>query len=458
MYTSIVKRKSERVRSYEVVPVEIWKHIITLTIDDSLLLSTSPFDYDWPSLTVRADWACPMYTFDNSGVLYWGIYDQPAMKQFRQIRATLRSVCRGWKELVDSPYIEHRCMRFCIPTHPDEDQDSRRVVLARRIEVISPPEMIDLPECVLGRVIKHGEKLNAEILLDIGGSLFSQILPAYKASLPSLKTLMVDFQNSTYFPSPSHPLETTLPNLHFLTALILRLRSGQTLDNETLCQFVNLTTLSISRPTELPHLDFSKWRFTLLQHLELEHLCEPGGFTLFFQHIRPFSRHLRYLRLVPCRVYYVTRIDIYNIWDCYELERLEMPLNLLFMWEGEPQKLSRLKHVVHTAIGPLSLIGRIQCKDDFMQFYGCLLRFCLQLRSLRVVTDSHDWPLIFQHADEPLPSGDVTNPKFHEQQIYNSMAAVTMVIARKIHGISLRYEDKKRRTMMETKAQLRPLN
>jgi len=262
-------------KSYELAPVEIWNHIITFAIDGALLLSNSPFEGDWQSSSMTSDWICPMYTFDNQGTIYWGMHDKPAMQQFRQIRATLRRVSRSWKRFVDSPYIEHRCMRFCIPSHADEEPDPARVVVARRIEVLSSPGASQHFEGVLGNAIKRGCVFDAEILLDIGGTLVPRIFPSHLSSFPFLTTLLIDYRHHhTVIPLPDDQPEISLPYISSLTTLILRLGDNQEIPDQRILRLPNLRSLSMSSRYKLPHLDFSKWRVPFLRHLELVGLSD----------------------------------------------------------------------------------------------------------------------------------------------------------------------------------------
>ena len=393
-----------------------------------------------------------MYEFDDNGVIYWGRHDKPAMKQFRQIRATLRSVCQGWKELVDSPYIEHRCMRFCIPSHMDEDQNLIRAVNARRIEIITPPGVSQLPDGVLEQV--QSRRFNTEILLDIGGKFFNQILPAHEENFPFLTTLVVDFQNHSLHLLPETLSSISLPRLDFLTTLILRLRETQDLDNGIFGRLPNLSTLSLQRVHKLPYLDFSQWCLPLLCHLELESLYEPGDVTYLFKQLPLFSQHLRFLRIVPSRSYHILPIELDSLWLCDKLERLEIPLQLLFMWGGEPQRLSCLKHIVHTEAGPLAMTAYLWCRGDYMKLYGGFIGFCLALRALKTVTDSHGWNSTLENANTPLQVGQLPPNQSRDKKMFITTAAVTVSLAQKLQDIGIRYEDRNCKTLVEAKAQM----
>jgi hypothetical protein len=425
-----------------------------LAIDASLLLSTSPFEGDWPASSMTKDWLCPMYEFDDKGVIYWGMHDKPAMQQFRQIRATLRRVCQSWKNFVDSPYIEHRCMRFCIPSTSNEEPDINQLVLARRIEVVSPPDGTQHLEGALQQAIAKGRRFNAEILLDIGGSLVGQIFPKHIAAFPFLTSLVVDFQNRSPLPLPSIKPEIQLPDFVSLTTLVLRLEGFYSeFPDHKIFRIPNLCSLSISGKHRLPVLDFSKWRLASLRNLELVGIFEIEQFTQFFTYLYRFSLHLRYLRLVPYPSNFISKVPIHHLWGCRKLERLEMPLHLLFLYSNQAQNLSQLRHIVHTGDRSLVTVGHDWGSFDFMKFYGAFIGFCLELRALKTVTDSHRWSATLKQANTPLEELDGKGRQT-SQYIHNSASAATVILARKLHNINMRYEDKEHKTLAEARARV----
>jgi len=393
-----------------------------------------------------------MYEFDDAGLIYWGRHDKPAMMQFRLIRATLRRVCRSWKAFVDSPCIERRCMRFCVPSNMDEEPELDQLVLARRIEAVNSPGTSCPLGGVLEEAIANGRRFNAEILLDIGGALASQIFPQHSNAFPFLTSLVVDFQNHSPIPLPAINQDIQLPNITFLTTLVICLEGNYTENiDQKVFRFPNLCSLSISSKHRLPHLDFSKWRLPFLRHLELVGLYLPEQLALFFTYLHRFTLHLRYLRLVPYSRHFMLKLPTHHLWDCRKLERLEMPLHLLFLRPTQAQQLSRLKHIVQTGEHSLVYAGQDWNSCDFMGFYGCFIGFCLELRALKTVTDSQRWSATLKQANTPFQEGRSSKSP---QNIVNSAAAATVVLARKLHSVNIRYEDREHKTLAEAKAKM----
>jgi hypothetical protein len=395
-----------------------------------------------------------MYEFDDTGVIYWGRHDKPAMQQFRQIRATLRRVCQSWKNFIDSPYIEYRCMRFCIPSASNEAPDPNQLVLARRVEVVNSLRETMPLEGALQQALAKGRRFNAEILLDIGGSFVAEIFPKHRAAFPYLTSLVVDLQNRSPIPLPSIRSEIQLPNLVSLTTLVLRLEGGYSeLADQKIFRFPNLCSLSICSNHRLPFLDFSKWRLPWLRHLELAGIYENEQLALFFTYLHRFSLHLRYLRIVPFTRSFSLKVPIHHLWGCRRLERLEMPLHLLFSSSAQAHNLSKLRHIVHTGERTLVTVAHDWGSYDFMTFYGTVIGFCLQLHALKIITDSHLWSATLRQANTPLEDPDGKGRKT-SQNIVNSASAATVVLARKLHSLDMRYEDKDHKTLAEAKARV----
>lgn len=443
-------------KSFERVPVEIWEYILRLVMDETLLLSSDPFNDDRKAFKVPDDWICPMYDIDEEKNLYWGMKDQPAMRQFRRLRALLRLVCKSWKRFADSPAIENCIVRLCVPSHPDEDIQPDLLIKAKRIELVDPrrnPNQVI--EGVIKRTVEEKRIFEAEIIIDIGGLLSMQFLRKHPTNFPYLTSLHVDLTNpsiTTFTDYEFDGIFTKLPNLGCLS---VRLDKRLILPVNDF-RLLNLVSLSLSS-TSLQGLSFGMWRTPKLRHLKLDGMRCPTHPARFSKYVWRFGTHLTYLSLTPD--YHIGSWDLSMsvIWThCPNIVHLEIPLHTIRREITLPPKGWPLTHLVNTSTKPLACVDFDQPGLDFMTFYGHMITFCLSCRMLKVITDAHVWLDVMFHVYAPLrKNSDEMPPDYYPskaEQATEDTANATIILARKLEMIHIRYEDKERKSHGEATA------
>lgn len=440
-------------KSFERVPIEIWEYILVLVIDETLLLSLDPFKYNWQAFSIPGDWICPMYDVDEDKNLYWGMKDQPAMRQFRRLRALLRLVCRSWKRFADSQTIENRIIRLCVPSHPEENMQPELLVMARRIEVVDPrrnPNQII--EGVIKRTVDEKRIFNAEIIIDIGGLLSMQFLRMRPMSFPYLTSLHIDLTKPAVAPCSDYELDGIFTKLPNLSCLIVNLDKRLILPVNDF-RFFNLVTLSLSSPS-LQGLSFGTWRIPKLKHLRLDGMRCPTHPARFAKYIWRFGRNITYLSLTPDYHIGPWELNLHTIWThCPAITHLEIPLYLICDEKQVPPKEWPLTHLVNTSANSLAHHEIKRAILDLMAFYGEIASFCLGCRNLKAITDVHVWLDTMIHVYAPI-SHKTTSDELPEslrkvEQAKEDSAHATIVIGRKLEMMGIRYEDKERKTYAE---------
>lgn len=442
-------------KSFERLPVEVWEHILYLVVDSTLLLSLDPFKCDQHAFRIPDDWVCPMYDIDEDSDLYWGMKDQPAMRQFRRLRARLRLVCRNWKRFADLPSIEHRIARLCSSGDREETMSSEMLVAAKRIEFVdprrNPRQQID---GLVREAVESGQDFNAEIVIDVGGLLSIKVLrqaPQRFRYLSALHIDISDIREDSLSEYKLHGIFAHYP-LVFLSILSHK-RIMLPVDDFRLSRLVSLNLCSDS----LQGLGFGMWKLPKLRHLRLSGLRNPAHPTRFVKYLWRFGAGLTYLSLTPNYHWDLWNISISSIWkQCPKLEHLEIPLYLVLKEFDLPPVNWPLTHLVNTIEGSMSseIWNSQNASQDVMSFYGHIIRFCHGCPRLAVITDGHIWSDVLIRVYAPMSETmkDSTSPQVAIEQAKENEANATFTLARKLDAIGIRYEDRHKKTFAEATA------
>ncbi|PVF99560.1 hypothetical protein CPB86DRAFT_289754 [Serendipita vermifera] len=441
------------------LPIEIWEYILDDVMDNTLLLSTTPLDYRWEFARSVEDWICTTYCIDGSKRVNWMVGNQPAMREYKRTIANLRLVCQFWKRYAESNRAKTLCARLTLPSCVDVDLSSKDVSSAKRIEVVTPSQILSSSDLEpdMKKISTMNKRFAAEILVDIGGTVTNTILRSHHHLFPRLTALHVDLRKCPRDSILRLDLEETLPKLVSLTCLSLSV-DGEARFPTKYMHLPKLSTLVISAHRYSKELSMEAWHIPSLQHLYISGTDGGPPLITALKHIAALNPNLHTLSLIP-----YTHTHERRKCQCYEalwakhdqLTRLQIPiLSILHhkVPDGHP-----LTHIVNTGLSSMSHSYIQERKEEnILPFYAELTSFCLSARRLRVITDNHDWHDIITKANTPLEllSTDDPDDTATAKEILKLKAArITMIVAQKLHGLYIRYEDRNNLTLEEVSTQ-----
>lgn len=445
------------------LPVEVWEHILDDAMDNTLLLTSSPSDYPWEFTRALQDWICPMYEIDDTKHVYWGIKDSPAMRQFRRVRAQIRLVCRFWKHYADSHKVGTLCGRLCVPAYPSDDSSIRDVTCAKRLEVVNPHyDPFSILDGVLQQALQERKRFMAEVLIDVGGTITNGILRKHHDLFPRLTALHINLRRCKEAAIITLDLDEILPQLIHLTCLSLHIGWRHPIPDKVF-QLYQLVTLSIIGESELSLLHPKWWRLPSLSHLELVGVDRNVIFGWTMTPLFQLSRRLRTLFIKPWCIgpYHRAHISTSSLsFGPHKVIKLAAPISTILTIICST--LSGLFQFVNTDPWPIAQ-DFVECHPlhGFMAWYGKISKFFRQAPRLRIITDVHDWHDTITKANTPMETQlrdaktglikTVDIPEYELKRL--KVAEITMLLARKLDTLGIRYEDKHNLTLKEISRQ-----
>ncbi|PVF99556.1 hypothetical protein CPB86DRAFT_783683 [Serendipita vermifera] len=402
------------------LPIEIWEPVLEYAIFGTLLFSVSPLDYPWRLTDVIRDWVWLMHIVVGGRDGEW---KSKAMREFRQTRTRLRSVCRFWRGYVDSLRADQYYMQ--VYTVRNRNPSINDVISARRLEVINPKAGPTLElEGLLAQILLEEKQFTANLLIDIEGAATEMILKDRCHLFPHLTALHLDLRCSSNNIATILDLKSTLPRLRSLTCLSLYIPETFYF-TPGMFQLPNLTTLSVCFNHSLSKLHIKSWCLPSLRHLRLIGIRSTYAEQHDYQRLFSLSSQLRTLCIHPSRVTsFSFQVQLHSLWtNCPHLTRLQAPLSSI--WTGKVFIGRSLAHLVNIDTDPIAThISNAAKSMNFSQVDSLIPRTISPARELRIITDSHLWMELTQ--DSLIP-----------------------VIAKQFEALGIRYEDADGLTMEE---------
>jgi hypothetical protein len=444
------------------LPVEVWEHILDDIMDNTLLLALNPMEYPWEFTHTLQDWICPMYQIDDTKHVYWGIRDMPAMRQFRQVRAQIRSVCRFWKRYADSHKVENLCGRLCVPALPSDASSLRDITYAKRLEVVNPHnDPFSQIDGLLYQAIEERRRFMAEILIDVSGTITNGILRKHHYLFPRLTTLHLNLMRCKEEATVGLDLEEILPKLVHLKCLSLHVGWRHPIP-EKVFHLNQLVTLSIVGDGELVTLDPSSWSLSSLLHLELVGVERHKLFSPESRYTFPMAFQFKTLFLKPWYIGPYQRAPVFfGFWELSPIvTRLGAPIAMVMRTTFPSPNV--LSHLVNTDSFPIAQdFVEPENPEDFTDWLRTISLFCAASAKLRTITDVHEWHDTITKANTPTDlkvkdtsTGDLKDFEFTKYELKKlRVAQITMLLARKFDTLGIRYEDKNNLSLKEISRQ-----
>jgi hypothetical protein len=440
------------------LPIEIWEYILDDVMDNTLLLSTKPLDYRWEFARTIGDWTCTTYSADENKQVNRIAGEQPAMWEYKRTIANLRLVCQFWRRYADSARVKTLYARLSFPNSAGVELSPKDLSSAKRLDVSIPSHNLssDL-EMEVEQALAIEKGFAAEILIDIGGAVTNKVLRDHHHLFPRLTALHLDLRRGPRNSISRLDLEETLPKLVSLTCLSLSI-DGESRFPAKEMQLPKLTTLSITSHRYSKELSMDAWQVPSLRHLQIA--GTDGGPPLIsgLKHIASLNTRLHSLSLIP-----YTHTHERRKCQCYEalwtkhprITRLQIPI-LSILHHKLPEE-HPLNHVVNTGLSSISHSYIQERKEDnILPLYAELLTFCLSARRLRTITDNHEWHDVITKANTPvelLSIDDKDDPATSKEILKLKAARITIILAQKLYGLYIRYEDRNNLTLEEVSTQ-----
>ncbi|KAG8819594.1 hypothetical protein FRC18_012040, partial [Serendipita sp. 400] len=426
-------------RSYERVPIEVWKYILDAVIDNTLLLSTNPFEFDWQPSLVLEDWNNDATSYCNNLTELSERHTGCSAKcQFRCVWNTLRLVCHSWKQFADSPAVKNRHLQLDLRVSIEASR-MEDILLAKRLRILSFSKFL-IEFCgSLEGAIEGGAVFNSEIILDTGGWFTNQIIGTHPSSFPYLTTLSLEPSDDAQTTIPPEKLNQVLRSLPSLRHFLFQSDDQYEFSKDGILQLPNLRTLSISSGNPLQDLHLSEWKLPSLTHLRLWGLplrtsdSSPYGLVDYLQ------AHGKSLLYLSIKIQSSPEVlpPYFQIWlDCPKVRHLEVPFSFLFAGGHfvVPPKRHPVERLVNTLDREISYGVQVPVNG----FLGHFARFCLAARSLRCITESHLWVHALTHV-EPVSGGAESDEQISPMAVSSQL---TYILAHKIEAYGIRFEDK----------------
>ncbi|PVF99558.1 hypothetical protein CPB86DRAFT_783684, partial [Serendipita vermifera] len=373
------------IKSFETVPVEIWGLVVHHSLMDTLLFSVSPVDYSWRFTHAIPDWTEPAYQIDAGPQ---DRYISRAIQEFRRRKAQLRSVCRAWRWYTDSPQVKALHVQIAIQGKWQQEPSVGDVVRAKRLEVLhTNPDLVSGLDGVLETVIRENRMLEAEIIIDIGGTVINRVLRINSRLFPHLTALHIDmFSCRTETPN----LDQLLPKLTALTCLSLMVEETFVFTEKIFC-LPQLTSLDLHSAGKPENLNVESWHLPSLRHLKIDGLVLRDSKPYALEPIFCISGRLQSLSLPPTSLEpFKVAMHFDMLWTkCPQLTQLNAPIS--FVRRNKLPTGHPLRHLVNS--GPETIASQVLGAElrGMTKPFDSFLEFCSSAHDLRIITDSHGW-------------------------------------------------------------------